>query len=55
VLEAESELGHTWRDRWDSLKLVTPPSTTACPAWRSRLRPTPTRPKIRWPTTSRRM
>jgi putative flavoprotein involved in K+ transport len=24
VLEAESELGHTWRDRWDSLKLFTP-------------------------------
>jgi hypothetical protein len=23
-LEAESELGHTWRDRWDSLKLFTP-------------------------------
>jgi putative flavoprotein involved in K+ transport len=24
VLEAGSELGHTWRDRWDSLKLFTP-------------------------------
>ena len=24
VLEAESELGHTWRDRWDSLKFFTP-------------------------------
>jgi putative flavoprotein involved in K+ transport len=24
VLEAGSELGHTWRERWDSLKLFTP-------------------------------
>jgi putative flavoprotein involved in K+ transport len=24
VLEAESQLGHTWRQRWDSLKLFTP-------------------------------
>jgi hypothetical protein len=24
VLEAGSELGHTWRDRWDLLKLFTP-------------------------------
>jgi len=24
VLEAGSELGHSWRDRWDSLKLFTP-------------------------------
>ena len=24
VLEAGSDLGHTWRDRWDSLKLFTP-------------------------------
>jgi putative flavoprotein involved in K+ transport len=32
VQEAGSELGHTWRDRWDSLKLFTPPSTAACPA-----------------------
>jgi putative flavoprotein involved in K+ transport len=53
VLEAGSELGHTWRDRWDSLKLFTQPSLTACPACRSRLGPTPTRRRIRWPTTSR--
>ena len=24
MLEAGSELGHTWRNRWDSLKLFTP-------------------------------
>jgi putative flavoprotein involved in K+ transport len=55
VLEAGSELGHSWRHRWDSLKLFTQPSTTACPAYRSRVRPTPTRPRIRWLTTSRPM
>ena len=55
VLEAGSELGHTWRDRWDSLSCSPQPSTTACPACRSRLRPTPTRRRIQWRTTSRPM
>ena len=31
VLEAGSELGHTWRDRWDSLKLFTPAQYDALP------------------------
>jgi putative flavoprotein involved in K+ transport len=31
VLEAGSELGHTWRSRWDSLKLFTPAQYNALP------------------------
>jgi len=31
VLEAASELGHTWRSRWDSLKLFTPAQYDALP------------------------
>jgi putative flavoprotein involved in K+ transport len=31
VLEAGSELGHTWRSRWDSLKLFTPAQYDALP------------------------
>jgi putative flavoprotein involved in K+ transport len=31
VLEAGSELGHVWRDRWDSLKLFTPAQYDALP------------------------
>jgi putative flavoprotein involved in K+ transport len=31
VLEAGSELGHVWRDRWDSLKLFTPARYSALP------------------------
>jgi len=55
VTEAGSELGHTWRHRWDSLKLFTPAQYDGLPGRPSRLRPTSTRPKIRWPTTSRPM
>jgi putative flavoprotein involved in K+ transport len=54
VLEAGSELGQTERDRWDSLKLFTPAQYDGLPGI-SRLRPTPTRPRIRWPITSRPM
>ena len=54
VLEGGSELGHTWRHRWDSLKLFTPAQYDGLPGI-SRLRPTPTRPRIRWPITSRPM
>ena len=32
VLEAGPELGHTWRSRWDSLKLFTPAQYDALPA-----------------------
>ena len=39
-----AELGHSWRSRWDSLRLFTPAAVRrACPACRSRRRPTPTR------------
>jgi putative flavoprotein involved in K+ transport len=31
VLEAGSQLGHTWRDRWDSLKLFTPAQYDSLP------------------------
>ena len=31
VLEAAPELGHTWRSRWDSLKLFTPAQYDALP------------------------
>jgi putative flavoprotein involved in K+ transport len=31
VLEAGSELGHVWRDRWDSLKLFTPAQYSSLP------------------------
>jgi len=31
VLEADPELGHTWRSRWDSLKLFTPAQYDALP------------------------
>ena len=31
VLEAGLELGHTWRNRWDSLKLFTPAQYDALP------------------------
>ena len=31
VLEAAAELGHTWRSRWDSLKLFTPAQYDALP------------------------
>jgi putative flavoprotein involved in K+ transport len=31
VLEAGAELGHTWRNRWDSLKLFTPAQYNALP------------------------
>jgi hypothetical protein len=31
VLEAGSEMGHTWRDRWDSLKLFTPAQYDSLP------------------------
>ena len=31
VLEAARELGHTWRSRWDSLKLFTPAQYDALP------------------------
>jgi putative flavoprotein involved in K+ transport len=31
VLEAAPELGHTWRNRWDSLKLFTPAQYDALP------------------------
>jgi putative flavoprotein involved in K+ transport len=31
VLEAASEVGHTWRSRWDSLKLFTPAQYDALP------------------------
>ena len=31
VLEAGPELGHTWRSRWDSLKLFTPAQYDALP------------------------
>jgi putative flavoprotein involved in K+ transport len=31
VLEAGSEVGHIWRDRWDSLKLFTPAQYDALP------------------------
>jgi putative flavoprotein involved in K+ transport len=31
VLEAAGELGHTWRSRWDSLKLFTPAQYDALP------------------------
>jgi putative flavoprotein involved in K+ transport len=31
VLEAGPELGHTWRNRWDSLQLFTPGQYDALP------------------------
>jgi len=52
VLEAGPEPGHTWRSRWDSLTLFTPPSTLPSPACRFPDRPTPTRLKSWSPATS---
>jgi cation diffusion facilitator CzcD-associated flavoprotein CzcO len=52
VLEAGPEPGHTWRSRWDSLTLFTPPSTLPSRACRFLGRRTPTRLKSRSPATS---
>ena len=54
VLEAGSELGHSWRDGWDSLKLFTPaqirrPARHAVPGSGRQLPDE----RIRWPTISR--
>jgi putative flavoprotein involved in K+ transport len=55
VLEAGSELGHTWRDRWDSLKLFTPAQYDGLPGMPFPA-PADTNPtRIRWSTTSRPM
>ena len=55
VLEAAPELGHTWRFRWDSLKLFTPAQYDALPGMPFPA-PADTYPaKDRWPTTCRPM
>ena len=33
ILEADARVGDVWRRRFDSLRLYSPPSTTACRAW----------------------
>ena len=48
------ELGHSWRSRWDSLRLFTPAQYDGLPGCRSRRRPTRTPPRTRSPTTWRR-
>ena len=44
VLEAGSEPGHAWSDRWDSLKLFTPAQYDGLPGMPFQARPTPTQP-----------
>ena len=51
VLEAADQLGHSWRARWDSLQLFTPAQYDALPGMAFPARPTPTRARIRWPTS----
>jgi putative flavoprotein involved in K+ transport len=30
ILDAQARIGDAWRNRWDSLRLFTPPNTRAC-------------------------
>jgi putative flavoprotein involved in K+ transport len=33
ILDAQPRIGDTWRNRWDSLRLFTPPSHSTLPGW----------------------
>ena len=56
ILDGYERIGDSWRTRcWDSLRLFTPQVTTGCRAGASRRLRGRSPPRIRWPTTSRRM
>jgi putative flavoprotein involved in K+ transport len=37
ILDANARIGDTWRNRWDSLRLFTPPRYSSLPGWPMRL------------------
>jgi putative flavoprotein involved in K+ transport len=53
VLEAGPEVGHVWRNRWDSLKLFTPSQFDALSGLAFPAPADTYRPRTRWPTTCR--
>jgi cation diffusion facilitator CzcD-associated flavoprotein CzcO len=52
VVDAAAELGHTWRSRWDSLRLFSPAQYDSLPGMEFPRPTTPTRPRTRSLTTS---
>jgi putative flavoprotein involved in K+ transport len=42
ILDAQPRIGDTWRNRWDSLRLFTPPKLSSLPGWPMQLRAFPT-------------
>jgi putative flavoprotein involved in K+ transport len=42
ILDAEPRIGDAWRNRWDSLRLFTPPRYSSLPGWPMRLSTFPT-------------
>ena len=49
LLDAAEAVGDSWRARWDSLRLFTPPASTRCPACLSPAGARTTRPRTPWP------
>ena len=42
ILDAQARIGDAWRNRWDSLRLFTPPKYSSLPGWPMRLSTFPT-------------
>ena len=42
ILDAQPRIGDTWRNRWDSLRLFTPPKLSSLPGWPMQLSTFPT-------------
>jgi putative flavoprotein involved in K+ transport len=42
ILDAQPRIGDTWRNRWDSLRLFTPPKYSSLPGWPMQLSTFPT-------------
>jgi putative flavoprotein involved in K+ transport len=42
ILDAQSRIGDTWRNRWDSLRLFTTPKLSSLPGWPMELSTFPT-------------